>query len=307
MKKKKNNDVSSTEESIVMYSPGKGEGNEIIKVGEIFNKLSGMEYFANIGFADSFYEYWLLPPSISSKRLTIELIAPFLDQHIDNILVLGSGRGGELILLNELTDAEMVGLDITSYNLKQSKDLVCKKGKKDSTPLIKGTADILPFKDNSFSCVYSCEAAFHFPDKKAFIEEVNRVLKKGGCFILADITKKEHLSEIQTNVMKDYKAMLNSNQFYTKKKYADVIRSVFGKEPTINDITAKNIKHLAKGSNILLMLFKYMDKVPLLREYIDKIAAKRGIDMKNFVRYINTTKLSYEKKVVEYLMIYTTK
>ncbi|MFW5945866.1 MAG: hypothetical protein ACOCTN_03225 [Candidatus Natronoplasma sp.] len=52
-----------------------------------------------------------MSPGISSKRLTREMIEPVPDQKIENILVIGAGKGGELVLLNELTNAKIVGIE----------------------------------------------------------------------------------------------------------------------------------------------------------------------------------------------------
>lgn len=43
----------------------------------------------------------------------------------------------------------------------------------------------MPFPDNAFDVVWSCESAEHMPDKQAFISECLRVLKPGGRFVLA--------------------------------------------------------------------------------------------------------------------------
>lgn len=39
------------------------------------------------------------------------MIEPVPDQKIENILVIGAGKGGELVLLNELTNAKIVGIE----------------------------------------------------------------------------------------------------------------------------------------------------------------------------------------------------
>ena len=43
----------------------------------------------------------------------------------------------------------------------------------------------MPFPDNSFDIVWSCESAEHMPDKEAFLKECVRVLKPGGRYVLA--------------------------------------------------------------------------------------------------------------------------
>jgi MPBQ/MSBQ methyltransferase len=43
----------------------------------------------------------------------------------------------------------------------------------------------MPFPDNAFDVVWSCESAEHMPDKEGFLKECLRVLKPGGRLVLA--------------------------------------------------------------------------------------------------------------------------
>lgn len=38
----------------------------------------------------------------------------------------------------------------------------------------------MEFPDNSFDLVWACESGEHMPDKKAYVEEMTRVLAPGG-------------------------------------------------------------------------------------------------------------------------------
>lgn len=38
----------------------------------------------------------------------------------------------------------------------------------------------MEFSDNSFDLVWACESGEHMPDKKAYVEEMTRVLAPGG-------------------------------------------------------------------------------------------------------------------------------
>jgi len=296
-----NENIPNAKEDLPMYSSEKGQGRDIIRGIELLNELSGLEYFLNIGYADSFFEYWLLTPGISSKRLTSKMIEPVSDQKIENILVIGAGKGGELVLLNELTKAKIVGIEPSTNNITQAKRLIKDEGKDEEIKVIQGIAEELPFPDGSFSCVYSCEAAFHFDDKRTFIKEAHRVLKNKGSLIIGDITKKPRPS--QNDIFQNYKNMLNADEFFTREMYLDIIEDTFNRKPKIEDITDKNIKHLAHGSKLLLCIFEYLDKLPLLKMKIDKCLKKRGIDQSTFLENIKITKLSYEKSMVEYLKI----
>jgi MPBQ/MSBQ methyltransferase len=43
----------------------------------------------------------------------------------------------------------------------------------------------MEFPDNSFDIVWACESGEHMPDKKKYIDEMMRVLKPGGKFVMA--------------------------------------------------------------------------------------------------------------------------
>jgi len=296
-----NENTYDRNKGLPLYSPRKKGKDDIIKGIELLNKLSGLDHFLNIGYADSFFEYWLLKPGISSKRLTEELIRPISNIIGENILVIGAGKGGELTLLNELTGAKIIGVEPSEYNIMHAKELVKKENKGKDIKILKGIAERLPFPDQFFSCVYSCEAAFHFEDKKAFIEEAHRVLKNSGVFIIGDITKKDNL--VQNKIVDDYKAMLNTEKFFTKDDYLGVIEETFRKRPEIDEITDKNIKHLAKGSELLIKILEFIENFPLLKIKIDRRLNTRNLNLSTFLENIRTTKLSYKKSVIEYLRI----
>ncbi len=292
-----------TEDINKMYGLVIEEGSEIIKGIKLINDLGDLKGYTNIGYADSYFEYWLLDPGISSKRLTAALIARTSKKKIKNILVVGCGRGGELILLNQLTGANITGIDISDDNLEYAKNLIKENEKEDHIKVFKAYAEELPFPSESFSCVYSCEAAFHFNDKLSFINEAYRVLKKQGSFIVGDITTKKELSELQHNILQDYKNMLCANTFFTKEDYIHAVKEIFGKQPRIMDITDKNIKHLARGSSHLLKIFDIIGKLPAFENLIKTHMKTKGMSIDVFLDNINITRLSYEHSVVEYIMI----
>ncbi|MFW6064271.1 MAG: class I SAM-dependent methyltransferase [Candidatus Natronoplasma sp.] len=171
--------------------------------------------------------------------------------------------------------------------------------------VIQGVAEKLPFPERYFSCVYSCEAAFHFYDKRTFIKETHRVLKEKGTLVIGDITKKS--SAPQNKIMEDYRNMLNAEEFFTREKYLDMINDTFDRRPNIDDITDKNIKYLTHGSKLLLNIFEYIEKFPLLKIKMEEHLKKRGIDLPTFLENIRTTKLSYGSSMVEYLKIHCVK
>ena len=99
------------------------------------------------------------------------------NKNIVRILDVGCGYGHYLKEYENVCyrlgiKAEIYGLDVAIKNLEFNFNFV------------KGDARKLPFKNRSFDIVTSTEVLEHFVEGEMFIEEVYRVLKDGGFFIL---------------------------------------------------------------------------------------------------------------------------
>lgn len=102
-------------------------------------------------------------------------------------LDVGTGPG---FVAFEVSDkvAISIGLDINDHML----DIAVRKAEDDNKSnvvFVKGDISSMPFPDNSFDIVSCRRVAHHIKDKKRFIEEVWRVLKKGGKFGITDLLK----------------------------------------------------------------------------------------------------------------------
>ena len=100
------------------------------------------------------------------------------------ILDVGAGTG-RISLPLALAGAQITALDISEKIL----EILKKKNKKIHT--VVGEAESLPFEDNSFDIVVSAFLIVHLKDPKIFFDEVYRVLKPGGLFLVSNINQKE--------------------------------------------------------------------------------------------------------------------
>ena len=99
----------------------------------------------------------------------------------EKILDLGCGTGALLAQVMELNHVEAAyGLDLSVKMLAQAKHNI--RG----ATLVQGDAEHLPFEDCIFDAVYCNDSFHHYPNPKAVLAEVRRVLKQGGLFILCD-------------------------------------------------------------------------------------------------------------------------
>ena len=80
---------------------------------------------------------------------------------------------------------EVSALDLTPEMLKAAEQFVTSNGHL-NVKFVEGDAENMPFDTASFDVVTCRIAPHHFPEIKAFVSEVARLLKPGGLFLLDD-------------------------------------------------------------------------------------------------------------------------
>lgn len=110
----------------------------------------------------------------------------YVSEYLKNIdynklLDIGSGTG---YLINMLKDKEMTefyGLDLSEEMIKIAESKNIKNAQ-----FILGSANKLPFDDDTFDVVTCIQSFHHYPYPNEAMREAYRVLKKGGVYILSD-------------------------------------------------------------------------------------------------------------------------
>ncbi|WP_327130613.1 methyltransferase domain-containing protein [Streptomyces sp. NBC_01343] len=96
---------------------------------------------------------------------------------------IGCGLGlGCALALEEYGPTEMTGVDIHPQQLRRAREANSHllEARPPRLRFVLGAAEGLPLGDAEFDCLYSVEAAQHFPDLPAFAREAARVLRPGG-------------------------------------------------------------------------------------------------------------------------------
>lgn len=103
-------------------------------------------------------------------------------------LDIGSGRGNDVIrLAEEVGETGFVyGVDISDGMLKKAEKNAAKLGVS-NVKFLKSSIEVLPLEDNSVDLILSNCTINHASDKQNVWNEVFRVLKKGGRFVISDI------------------------------------------------------------------------------------------------------------------------
>lgn len=100
----------------------------------------------------------------------------------DKILEVGCGNGYYLSLLNRLElNISLTGIDNDKAALFDAHRFI----EDEKVILIFADATKLPFKNNSFNKIICSEVIEHIKDDKKVLQEIHRVLKKGGVMVLS--------------------------------------------------------------------------------------------------------------------------
>lgn len=121
--------------------------------------------------------YYSKYPKISCRDVAERLT----DIKYNTLLDIGCGTGYLINMLSDRRSADYYGLDLSPEMLKVAKSKLSK-----SVILTEGTADKLPYADNSFDVVTCIQSFHHYPYPEKAMKEVYRVLKPEGLYILSD-------------------------------------------------------------------------------------------------------------------------
>lgn len=137
------------------------------------------------------------------------------------ILDLGTGSGYLAFrIAKDDPECEVTGLDIVNDTLESNRARAAAEGIHNIT-FVNYDGIYLPFDTDYFDLVVTRYSLHHFPDIDHSIEEVNRVLKKGGMLFISDPCPNECDTE---RFVDDYMRLKKDGhiKFYTKDEWTDI-------------------------------------------------------------------------------------
>jgi ubiquinone/menaquinone biosynthesis C-methylase UbiE len=155
-----------------------------------------------------------------------------------DVLDIGCGNGvGTLYVAQNHPVKSVTGVDINAHNVEIA-NAEKEKGNVKHARFIEGNAqDLTKIESNSIDIVINIESAFHYPHKDLFIDEIGRVLKPGGQFLIADI-----LTTANENVfLKRWKKRMNFHHWYLPQ-YLEAFKRSNLTLLSNDDVTNKVIK-----------------------------------------------------------------
>ena len=194
------------------YAPSEGEPPLTLEEGEEMNR-----------FSIQLYHYLALKAPISGSE----------------VLEVGCGRGGGASHIKKyLSPKKMIGLDIAHNAIKLCND----NHAEDGLSYMQGSAEAIPFHDESFDVVINVESCHAYGSVPKFLSEVKRVLRPGGYFLCTDIRSPHGMNTLKTNLI-DSKLQLIEEDDITD----NVRKAIEMEEPIKVKRIEKNIPQWLQG------------------------------------------------------------
>lgn len=106
------------------------------------------------------------------------------------ILDLGTGTATVPIKIFQYSsEFQLTGIDLSSNMLSIAEENIREKNLQNQIQLVRADVKKLPFKDNTFDLAYSNLMLHHIPNPVDMIQELQRVVKTEGAYIIRDLLR----------------------------------------------------------------------------------------------------------------------
>ncbi len=207
--------------------------------------------------------------SYVKKRWDYPILQKYLKYFKPESIVLDLGCGtGATSYFYAKNGFDVISSDLSTAHLQNV------KGRDIKTLLIRSIAEKIPLKDNSVSQVVCSGSIHHFDNKKKSLEEIYRVLKKGGKLLVIENNNESLHKSLIPKFLRDFM------QPHFKKKYGESIheeesrdhdmkikdfRKLFANAPfkscSVQTFYFARIVSLAEKSNLVKFMFNVILKV----------------------------------------------
>lgn len=189
------------------------------------------------------------------KRDFIEAKYTFIEKMLDwsgvkdpkTVIDVGCGIGGtSRFLAKHYPNAQVTGITLSPNQVKRGTELAKDRGITNVDFKVMN-ALAMEFPDDSFDLVWACESGEHMPDKKAYVNEMVRVLKPGGTLVIATWCQRDEsvnnpLTETDKNRLQFLYDEWAHPYFISKEDYGRICQSTSQLDDiVISDWTAPTI------------------------------------------------------------------
>lgn len=186
----------------------------------------------------------------------------------DRVLDAGCGYGGTAMWLAKNLGCEVVGLTVVPYQVRRGQKIAAERGISNKVSFHLQDYAHTSFSDSSFSVVWGLESIVHAENKKDFIKEAYRLLKKDGRLIIAEYTLRDtpSLTDREKDIVTPWLKGWAMPDLQTAKEYRTLLDSVGFKNIKTHNITQrvqKSIYRLDK-LQVFVPIAKFLTRIKLM-------------------------------------------
>jgi demethylmenaquinone methyltransferase/2-methoxy-6-polyprenyl-1,4-benzoquinol methylase len=191
----------------VSVTPYENEKSKKEQVAEMFDNISHRYDFLNRSLSFGIDVIW--------RKKTVKRVKK---HHPVTILDIATGTADLAIALRKTGAKQITGVDISEGMLAKGREKVAKRGLSDLITLKYGDSEHLPFADETFDVVTVAFGVRNFEHPLQGLQEILRVLKKGGSLYVLEFSKPEHFPVKQLygfyfkNVLPAFGRMVSKDQ-----------------------------------------------------------------------------------------------
>ncbi len=189
----------------------------------------------------------------------------------DFVLDAGCGLGGSAIWLAQNIGCRVVGITIVPHQVETAQKFVKKYQLENKIDIQNQNYCQTNFDDQSFDVVWALESIVHAQDKKDFIDEAFRLLRKDGRIIIAEYTLRDHppLSIKERKIIAPWLKGWAMPNLLTANEYKKLLKKTGFKKIRSFDITNKmrpSLARLNRLSKFAMPLAKLLYKLRIFNK-----------------------------------------
>jgi len=162
----------------------------------------------------------------------------------ETILDIATGTGDFAIMLSRLNPKKIIGLDISKGMLAVGIKKIKEKNLDSLIDMVLGDSENLPFEDNSFDAITVGFGVRNFENLDKGLQEIHRVLKPNGIFVVLETSQPEKFSVKQVFNLYSKFIIPTIGKLFSKDKraytYLPQSAAIFPYGKDFNNILQKN-------------------------------------------------------------------
>ena len=224
-------------------------------------------------------------PIRDASRRTVEHMTDKLTgiNKDSKILDVGAGYGGSMRYLAKRFGCHCVALNLSEVENDRDREMNKEQELADLIEVVDASFEKLDYPDNSFDFVWSQDAILHSDHREKVFEEVARVLKPGGEFVMTDPMQTDDCPD---GVLDPILNRIHLSSLGSPGFYIDTAKKLGMEDLGYEDHTEQLTRHYSRVRQTLIELEDELADKVVSRDYIERM--KEGLQ-----HWINGGKSGY--------------